>query len=158
MCSDIPPSICYGLTQTPRNRDPLMSILCTTLRRERVIRSIRRRIACPEQDGFRLRAKWFGLRARTALLSPPTVTWGRCPGTLRNWRCSGIRRMAADSASAYQAKEYLITDAIRMNRSDGALVRLMTYMLPGESADAAQARVMKLGSQFLPMLDRYIPR
>ncbi len=61
-------------------------------------------------------------------------------------------------ASAYQAKEYLITDAIRMNRSDGALVRLMTYMLPGESADAAQARVMKLGSQFLPMLDRYIPR
>jgi exosortase D (VPLPA-CTERM-specific) len=61
-------------------------------------------------------------------------------------------------ASAYQAKEYLITDAIRMNRSDGALVRLMTDMLPGESADAAQARVMKLGSQLLPMLDRYIPR
>jgi exosortase D (VPLPA-CTERM-specific) len=61
-------------------------------------------------------------------------------------------------ASAYHAKYYLVSDAIQMNRSDGALVRLMTYMLPGETAGAAQARVMKLGSQFLPMLDRYIPR
>ena len=34
-----------------------------------------------------------------------------------------------------------------MNRSDGGLVRLMTPMLNGESPDAAQARVMKLGSQ-----------
>jgi hypothetical protein len=45
-----------------------------------------------------------------------------------------------------------------MNRSDGGLVRLMTPMLDGESADAAQTRLMKLGSQFIPMLDHYIPR
>jgi hypothetical protein len=45
-----------------------------------------------------------------------------------------------------------------MNRSDGALVRLMTPMLDGESPDAAQARMMKLGSQFLPLLDGCIPR
>jgi EpsI family protein len=61
-------------------------------------------------------------------------------------------------ASAWQAKYYLISDSIHMNRSDGALVRLMTPMLDGESPDAAQARMMKLGSQFLPLLDRYIPR
>jgi EpsI family protein len=61
-------------------------------------------------------------------------------------------------ASAWQAKYYLISDSIHMNRSDGALVRLMTPMLDGESPDAAQARMMKLGSQFLPMLDRVIPR
>lgn len=61
-------------------------------------------------------------------------------------------------ASEYQAKYYLIADSIRMNRSDGALVRLMTPMRQGESADAAQARMMKLGSQFLPLLDNYIPR
>ena len=61
-------------------------------------------------------------------------------------------------ASDYEAKYYLISDSIRMNRSDGALVRLMTPMLDGESADAAQARMMKLGSQFLPLLDNYIPR
>jgi exosortase D (VPLPA-CTERM-specific) len=61
-------------------------------------------------------------------------------------------------ASAWQAKYYLISDSIHMNRSDGALVRLMTPMLDGESPDAAQARMMKLGSQFLPLLDSYIPR
>jgi EpsI family protein len=61
-------------------------------------------------------------------------------------------------ASAWQAKYYLVSDSIRMNRSDGALVRLMTPMLDGESPDAAQARMMKLGSQFLPLLDNYIPR
>jgi len=61
-------------------------------------------------------------------------------------------------ASEYWAKYYLISDSIRMNRSDGALVRLMTPMLGGESPDAAQARMMKLGSQFLPRLDSVIPR
>ncbi|MGA2978975.1 MAG: exosortase C-terminal domain/associated protein EpsI [Terriglobales bacterium] len=61
-------------------------------------------------------------------------------------------------ASEYWAKYYLIADSIRMNRSDGALVRLMTPMLNGESPEAAQGRLMKLGSQFLPLLDNYIPR
>jgi EpsI family protein len=61
-------------------------------------------------------------------------------------------------ASEYWAKYYLVSDSIRLNRSDGALVRLMTPMLKGESPDAAQARMMKLGSQFLPLLDNYIPR
>ncbi len=61
-------------------------------------------------------------------------------------------------ASEYWAKYYLIYDSVRMNRSDGGLVRLLTPMLDGESADAAQARVMKLGSQIVPLLDKYIPR
>lgn len=61
-------------------------------------------------------------------------------------------------ASEYWAKYYLVADSIRMNRSDGALVRLMTPMLNRESRDAAQTRMMRLGSQFLPLLDNYIPR
>jgi hypothetical protein len=61
-------------------------------------------------------------------------------------------------ASEYWAKYYLIADSISMNRSDGALVRLMSPMLPGETPDAAQARVMNLGSQVLPMLESYVPR
>jgi EpsI family protein len=61
-------------------------------------------------------------------------------------------------ASEYWAKYYLVSDSVRMNRSDGGLVRLMTPMLNGESRDAAQARLMKLGSQFIPLLDNYIPR
>ncbi|MGB9205897.1 MAG: exosortase C-terminal domain/associated protein EpsI [Terriglobales bacterium] len=61
-------------------------------------------------------------------------------------------------ASEYWAKYYLVSDSVRMNRSDGGLVRLMTPMLPDESPDAAEARIMKLGSQLLPLLDSYIPR
>jgi len=61
-------------------------------------------------------------------------------------------------ASEYWAKYYLVADSIRMNRSDGALVRLMSPMLHSETPDAAEARVMQLGNQLLPMLDSYIPR
>jgi EpsI family protein len=61
-------------------------------------------------------------------------------------------------AGEYWAKYYLVSDSIRMNRSDGGLVRLMTPMSEGESPEAAQARIMKLGSQLLPLLDKYIPR
>ncbi len=61
-------------------------------------------------------------------------------------------------ASEYWAKYYLVSDSIRMSRSDGGLVRLMTPMLDGESPDQAQARVMKLGAKFVPLLDNYIPR
>ena len=61
-------------------------------------------------------------------------------------------------ASEYWAKYYLVSDSVRMNRSDGGMVRLMTPMLDGESPDAAQARMMKFGSQLLPLLDSYIPR
>ena len=61
-------------------------------------------------------------------------------------------------ASEWQAKYYLISDSIRMNRSDGGMVRLMTPMIKGESTDAAQVRMMTFGSQILPLIDRYIPR
>ena len=61
-------------------------------------------------------------------------------------------------ASEYWAKYYLIADSIRMNRSDGALVRLMTPMFEHESADAAQSRIMPFGDKLLPLLDNYIPR
>jgi EpsI family protein len=61
-------------------------------------------------------------------------------------------------ASEYWAKYYLVADSMRMNRSDGGLVRLMSPMYPEESPDAAQARMMKVGSQLIPLLDSYIPR
>ena len=61
-------------------------------------------------------------------------------------------------ANEYMAKYYLVADSIRMNRSDGALVRLMTPMLRGESVDTAQSRVVNIGSQIIPLLNKYIPR
>ncbi len=61
-------------------------------------------------------------------------------------------------ASEYWAKYYLVADSIRMNRSDGGLVRLSTPMFREESPDAAQARLLGFGSYFIPTLNRYIPR
>jgi EpsI family protein len=60
-------------------------------------------------------------------------------------------------ASEYQAKYYLIADAIRMNRTDGSLVRLITPMAPGETAEDAHERLVTLISPLAPMLKDYIP-
>jgi EpsI family protein len=61
-------------------------------------------------------------------------------------------------AGEWRAKYYLISDSIHMNRSDGGMVRLMTRMTDGESPDAAQAHIMKFGSQLVPLVERYIPQ
>jgi hypothetical protein len=51
-----------------------------------------------------------------------------------------------------------VKDAIRMRRSDGALVRIITDMLPGETSDTAQRRVGAFTSEVVPLLNDYIPR
>jgi EpsI family protein len=61
-------------------------------------------------------------------------------------------------ASEYWAKYYLVKDAIRMNRSDGALVRITLDMFPGESIDAAQQRLRPFTADVVPLLDDYVPR
>jgi EpsI family protein len=61
-------------------------------------------------------------------------------------------------ASEYWAKFYLVKDAIEMNRSDGALVRITTAMLPGETAAQAQQRLQPFTAEVVPLLNTYIPR
>jgi EpsI family protein len=60
-------------------------------------------------------------------------------------------------ANDYVAKAYMMADAIRWNRTDGALVRLVTPLQPNESFDGAQVRVLKFADAFVPMLPRFIP-
>lgn len=61
-------------------------------------------------------------------------------------------------ASEYWAKYYLIADSIKMNRSDGSLVRLVTAMNQNESPEDAQQRLMPFVSELVPQLNNYIPR
>jgi EpsI family protein len=61
-------------------------------------------------------------------------------------------------ASEYWAKFYLVADSIRMNRSDGALVRLTTPMLPGEAVESAQQRLIGFSGGIVPVMENYIPR
>jgi EpsI family protein len=60
-------------------------------------------------------------------------------------------------ASEYWAKFYLVADSMRMNRSDCALVRVVTPLAPGESIDAGQQRVVEFTELMLPTLDKYVP-
>jgi EpsI family protein len=60
-------------------------------------------------------------------------------------------------ASEYWAKFYLVADAIRMNRSDGALIRILTPLGSGESDEAPQRRVVEFAQQVTPLLEGYIP-
>ena len=60
-------------------------------------------------------------------------------------------------ASEYQAKIYLVVDAIRLNRTDGALVRVITPIDPSHGASDARARAEAFTVQLMPMLPRFIP-
>jgi len=60
--------------------------------------------------------------------------------------------------SEYWAKIYLVSDAIGMNRTDGALVRIVTPIAPPGEEAAAQARALEFAQKVLPLLDSYIPR
>ena len=48
----------------------------------------------------------------------------------------------------YVAKGYMVADAIRMNRTDGALVRVITQILPSESLETAKARALHFTSRW----------
>jgi EpsI family protein len=61
-------------------------------------------------------------------------------------------------ASEYMAKYYLIADSIKLRRSDGSLVRIVTPFDPGETFDAAEQRLMPFVEQVVGRLSTYIPR
>lgn len=61
-------------------------------------------------------------------------------------------------ASEYWAKFYLVADAIRLNRTDGALVRVVTPVNQNEDLRQAQDRAEAFALRILPLLDPVIPR
>lgn len=61
-------------------------------------------------------------------------------------------------ASEYWQRLYLIADALRSNRTDGALVRVITGLAPGEQPGSGKQRALDFTKQILPLLGEYIPR
>lgn len=59
-------------------------------------------------------------------------------------------------ANEYLAKYYLLADAIRLNRSDGAMIRISTA-LHAETVDSAQQRLVAFASELVPVINRYAP-
>lgn len=69
------------------------------------------------------------------------------------WYQSQGRSIASD----YKAKLYLLADSIRYNRTDAALVRVVTPVQAGESHLQAHDRVVGFAEQLAPLLPSYIP-
>jgi EpsI family protein len=60
-------------------------------------------------------------------------------------------------ANEYIAKFYMVADAIRTNRTDGALVRVVTPIAANETEQASRARAEAFAMQLAPLLPRFIP-
>jgi len=60
-------------------------------------------------------------------------------------------------ANEYMAKMYLVADAMRMNRTDGALIRVITPIGPQEDLPAAKKRAEAFTMQLAPLLPAFIP-
>ena len=62
-----------------------------------------------------------------------------------------------DVASEYLSKVLLLRDAILMNRTDGALIRLTTAIHPGETEHDADRRLQEFIDAAVPTLAQYLP-
>lgn len=60
-------------------------------------------------------------------------------------------------ASEYWGKLWMISDAITHNRTDGALVRLITPISGNDGPAGAQARLVKFTQRLFPYLNEFIP-
>lgn len=60
-------------------------------------------------------------------------------------------------ANDVRAKMQVLYDSLGKGRTDGALVRLVTQIAPGESSEDADARILRMMHQGLKPLPRFVP-
>jgi EpsI family protein len=60
-------------------------------------------------------------------------------------------------ASDFKAKAYTLADSIRYDRTDAALIRVITPLEPGEDRMQAHLRAVSFADQIVPLLPAYIP-
>lgn len=60
-------------------------------------------------------------------------------------------------ANEYKAKAYMLADAIRFNRTDGALVRVITPISGSEQVADARDRAIRFTAHMTPYLSQFIP-
>lgn len=108
-------------------------------------------------------AGWYFESSQYLLLNDATGTPHRVGeyiignGTDRQFVIYWYEAHGRSVADEYSAKFYLVADAIRMNRSDGALVRVITPIGPNEDTAKAKTRAESFAAQLAPMLPRFIP-
>ena len=60
-------------------------------------------------------------------------------------------------ANEYLVKLYLFWDAFTKGRSDGALIRLVSAIAPGEAEESVEQRLTEVARGIQPQLTRYVP-
>jgi EpsI family protein len=60
-------------------------------------------------------------------------------------------------ANDYKAKLYTLADSIRYDRTDAALVRIITPVFPNEDRASARDRALQFARQIVPLLPAYVP-
>lgn len=60
-------------------------------------------------------------------------------------------------ANEYASKWHLLADAVYLNRTDGALIRLTTPLYPGESEQDGDKRLRGFVHELLPQMSRFLP-
>jgi EpsI family protein len=78
-------------------------------------------------------------------------------GTTRQFVLYWYQAHGRSIANEYTAKLYMIADAIRLNRTDGSIVRVISPVLPAESVADARERVLRFTGEMAPYLPRFIP-
>jgi EpsI family protein len=68
-----------------------------------------------------------------------------------------FQERSRDITSEYAVKWYLLVDALLRNRTDGALVRLVTAAPAGSDLAAADARLARFAATLRPVLGPYLP-
>jgi EpsI family protein len=58
----------------------------------------------------------------------------------------------------WELKFYTFWDSLMRQRSDGALVRLITPVLQGEQVEDAEKRLQEFTKQIVPVLEEFIPK
>jgi len=107
---------------------------------------------------------WLPLESRHTILSLPAQApfpanrYVIAKGLDRRLVLYWYRAHNRSVASEYWAKYYLVADSMRLNRSDGSLIRIITPLRPGESADAGQQRLVAFAEDLAPLIDTYVPR
>jgi EpsI family protein len=60
--------------------------------------------------------------------------------------------------NAWELKLYNFWDALTRQRTDGALVRLITPLYPGEDVVDADKRLVSFTQAIVPVLNEYLPK
>lgn len=68
-----------------------------------------------------------------------------------------FQQRGRDITDEIMVRWYILVDSLSKHRTDGALVRLTTTVLPGEDISMADKRLASFTADILPHINRYIP-